>query len=196
MAARKTEELHRDIRRHALALRLMRHQVRTRTISRMTALSRHQLATLRQRWGIDEQLRHRGPAPSSLETFTRSPRALSEGAALALTCLVHDVIPQVTGGDLLDLGERLCEAYEAYRACFPSSRVEFEELLALVAGLADGHSIGLARCTSCNGLLLLDRLGPPGTLCSHCQAIDLGETPSVGSAGPSPKLGSTQAKLL
>lgn len=77
------DEINRDFRRYELAMRLMGHRARTRTISRMTALSRHQLERLRRRWGVDQQLRHRGPAPTSLETFTHSPRARSEGAALA-----------------------------------------------------------------------------------------------------------------
>ncbi len=196
MASKESEEPHRDIRRHSLALRLMRKEVRTRTISRMTSLSRHQLATLRQRWGIDEQLRHRGPAPSTLETFTGTPRALSEGTALALTCLLHDVVPQPGAGvaiavDSLELGERLCEAYEAYRACFPSSRIEFEEMLALITGLADGHVIGLGRCTACGGALLVDRLGPPVSVCSHCETTEAGATPLAAAEARSAGLGST-----
>ena len=54
-----------------LALRLMAHQARTGTISAMTSLSRHQREALRQRWGITEDTRRRGPSPSSLGRFTQ-----------------------------------------------------------------------------------------------------------------------------
>ena len=35
----------------------------------------------------------------------------------------------------LELGERLCDTYETYRACFPPTELEIEELLSFVLGL-------------------------------------------------------------
>jgi hypothetical protein len=201
MPGKGTDEVHRDFRRYELALRLMGHRVRTRTITRMTALSRHQLARLRRRWGVDEQSRHRGPAPTSLETFTHSPRARSEGAALASSYLVYETTSPRAGGTpanglSLEAGERLCEAYEAYRACFPGSGLDFEELLALVAGLTSGHLVGLSRCLTCKGAVLIDRLGPPRSTCSHCQAAEAGYALPVSTEGKSGELDHTQPELF
>lgn len=171
MATESMESTQRDQRRYGLARRLIGHQVRTRTISRMTALSRHQLAALRRRWGVGEESRHRGPPPSSTETFTHSARARTEGALLAVYCRIHGLIPsrEAAGGVLsLEFGERMCQAYEAYRACVPDSTVEFEELLSLVLGLAKGEVIGLSRCSDCQATILIDRLSRRRHKCSSC----------------------------
>lgn len=175
----------RDSRRYQLALRLMTHQARTQTITAMTGLSRHQLATLRQRWRIAEGLRHRGPSPTSLERFTHSLRARSEGATLATFCRIYGALPATafTGSSqrirlTLDFGERLCLAYEAYRACFPKTDLEIEELLCLVQGIAVNHEVRLGRCASCNGTVLIDRLAPHRSACAHCQSAN--HTQSIG----------------
>ena len=186
MAAPSMEGIQRDQRRYELALRLIAHRVRTRTISKMTALSRHQLAALRSRWGVSEGARHRGPPPSSLEKFTHSARARTEGAVLAVYCRIHQVIPRqgaLAAGTALSLefGERLCDAYEAYRACVPDPAVQFEELLSLVFGLAKGDVIALSRCTDCQATVLIDRLGPPRRKCSFCLAQETTEAlPAIG----------------
>jgi hypothetical protein len=119
----------RDSRRYRLALRLMTHQARTRTISAMTSLSRHQQETLRRRWRVAEETRRRGPSPTSLDRFTHSPRARSEGAALVTFCHIYGLLPlgNIAGAPrrkllTLELGERLCDTYEAYRgACHDAS---------------------------------------------------------------------------
>jgi hypothetical protein len=166
----------RDSRRYQLALRLMAHQARTRTISAMTSLSRHQQETLRRRWRITEETRRRGPSPSSLNRFTHSSRARAEGASLAAFCRTYGLlalgrIPGVPRRKLLtlELGERLCDTYETYRACFPRSELEIEELLSFVLAIAENEVIGLVRCTSCNGTVLIDRLAPNRATCAHCQ---------------------------
>lgn len=180
MAIPSMESTQRDQRRYGLARRLIGHEVRTRTISKMTALSRHQLAALRRRWGIGEESRHRGPPPSSTETFTHSARARTEGALLAVYCRIHNLIPsrEAAAGVLsLEFGERLCQAYEAYRACVPDATVEFEELLSLVLGLAKGDVIGLSRCSECQATILIDRLSRRRHKCSSCLEQEFAAAP-------------------
>jgi hypothetical protein len=170
----------REFRRYQLALRLMAHQVRTQTISAMTSLTKDQLATLRRRWRVAEQTRHRGPSPSSLERFTHSPRARSEGAALVAFCRIHGaLLPPIPSGNAtlsfltLEFGERLSLTYEAYRACFPRCELEIEELLCLTIGLAENKVIGLSLCSSCGGTVLIDRLAPHRHSCAHCQRTEV-----------------------
>ena len=204
MAVPVMEGIQRDQRRYELAMRLIAHRVRTRTITKMTALSRHQLAALRQRWGIGEETRHRGPPPSSLETFTHSARARTEGALLATYCRIHNVFPRretLAAALSLEFGERLCEAYEAYRACIPDPAVQFEELLSLVFGLAKGEVIALSRCTDCRATILIDRLGPPRRTCSFCLAQESAEvltSPGVllTAGEPETELETSQVNLL
>jgi hypothetical protein len=165
-----------DSRRYRLAFRLMTHQARTQTISAMTSLSRHQQETLRRRWRITEETRRRGPSPTSLDRFTHSPRARAEGASLAAICRIYGLIPleDIVGAPrrkllTLELGERLCDTYETYRACFSRSELEFEQLLSFVLGVAENEVIGLGRCISCSGTVLIDRLAPLRPTCAHCQ---------------------------
>jgi hypothetical protein len=182
----------RDFRRYQLAQRLMAHQARTRTISTMTNLTRHQLATLRSRWRVTEDMRHRGPSPTSLAVFFRSPRARSEGASLAVLCRILNAVPLKRTVNAaksflsLDLGERLCEAYEAYRMCFPRSDLEFEQVVLLVVGLVAGDAMELGGCGQCGATILIDRLAARRRICSYCQTVEGAvdrESPS-GSAGP------------
>lgn len=178
MDTTQIEPVLRDCRRHELALRLMMHQARTQTITALTSLSRHQLAALRQRCCIPEQMRHRGPSPRSLDRFTHSLRARSEGATIAAFCHAYRILPVRTASRMahrsrltLEFGERLCAAYEAYRACFPQSDITIEEFLSLVLRITEDSEIGLGRCGSCNGTVLIDRLAPRRPTCAQCQRI-------------------------
>jgi hypothetical protein len=189
MERRTQNETHRDFRRYELALRLMAHQARTRTISAMTSLTRHQLATLRRRWRVTEDMRHRGPSPKSLSVFLHSPRARSEGASLAVLCRILKVLPtkglntNARNVFSLESGERLCEVFEAYRTCFPASDLEFEEVLLLAIGLAKGEVIELGNCDSCNATILIDLLGSRRRKCSHCHSADHHAVPVAATGG-------------
>lgn len=176
METQSDEGALRDSRRYRLALRLMTHQARTQTISAMTSLSRHQQETLRWRWRITEETRRRGPSPTSLDRFTHSPRARAEGASLAAFCRIYGLLPlgNIAGVPRrkllsLEFGERLCDTYDTYRACFPRSELEIEQLLSFVLGVAENEVIGLGRCESCSGTVLIDRLAPHRATCTHCQ---------------------------
>lgn len=176
METQASDGARRDSRRYQLALRLMAHQARTGTISAMTSLSRHQQEALRARWGVPEQMRRRGPSPSSLSRFTHSPRARSEGAVVAGFCRTYGLLPLGSAAGVprrklltLELGERLCDTYESYRGCFPWSKFEIEELLSFAIGIAANEAIGLGRCDSCSGTVIIDRLAPHRPACAHCQ---------------------------
>lgn len=182
METQASDGARRDSRRYQLALRLMAHQARTGTISAMTSLSRHQQEALRRRWGITEDTRRRGPSPTALGRFTHSPRARSEGAALAVFCRIYGLLPLGSRTAFsrrkmltLDFGERLCDTYESYRACFPWVKLKIEELLSFAIGILANDVIGLGRCTSCSGTVLIDRLASRRPTCAHCQsAAELG----------------------
>lgn len=162
----------RDCRRHELAQRLITHQARTQTITALTNLSRHQLAQLRHRSCIPDATRHRGPSPSSLARFMHSPRARGEGAALAAFCRAYHVLPAKAlrrSRLTLEFGERLCAAYEAYRACFPQADITIEELLTLVLGISDDREIRLGCCALCGSTVLVDRLARRRPTSTHCE---------------------------
>jgi hypothetical protein len=164
----------RELRRRQLARRLVSHQARTQTIFELTALTRHQLATLRRRWLVMQETRHRGPSPRSFAVFFSSSRARSEAAALATLCRVFGALPSSrranTGKKLssVEIGEQLCEVFELYCACLPRSDFKFEHLLLLSRGLAQGDAIALESCASCQATILIDLLATRRHVCSHC----------------------------
>jgi hypothetical protein len=164
----------RELRRRQLARRLVAHQARTQTICDLTALTRHQLATLRQRWRVAPETRHRGPSPKSFAVFSSSSRVRSEAAALAALCRVLGAALPARKGNArkqvagVEIGERLCEVFEIYSACAPKSDLEFEHVVLLARGLAQGDAIAVGSCTNCQGTILIDLLATRRHVCSHC----------------------------
>src|SRR5262245_18644062 len=74
----------RELRRRQLAQRLTAHHASTGTIFLLTGLSRHQLATMRQRWRITNEMRRRGPRPTSFAVLRSTLRTREEAAVLAV----------------------------------------------------------------------------------------------------------------
>lgn len=175
MDARVTREpVDRDMRRRQLAQRLVVHQARTQTIFLLTGLSRHQLATLRQRWQVTNEMRHRGPPPTSFAVFRSTVRVRADAAALAVFWRALANIGAANGRtygapSTVEFGERLCEVFEAYLACFPKTELDLEHLLLLVRGLEEADAIALSKCGNCEAVILVDLLGMRRRLCSHCQ---------------------------
>lgn len=181
----------RELRRRQLAQRLVVHQARTQTVFLLTGLSRHQLATMRQRCHITQEMRHRGPPPTSYGVFRTTLRMREEAAVLAvLWKLIGDVEMQKSGSRertfSVELGERLCDVIEAYLACVPDGELEFEHLVLLMRGLDDGDAIALSTCEKCTAVVLLDLLGTRRHLCSHCQQLPSACNPPEADSGGGP----------
>jgi hypothetical protein len=162
----------RENRRSEIARRLILHRVRTQIISRLTGLTRNRLTTVRRRLMIGNGSRVRGPTRNPLNVFFGSPRARSEGAALAsLFCRfgtpLHQQSITARGNGSIELAEQLCEVYETYRACCPRTQVQLEELIMFRSLLAKGGAIELRTCGRCKRLILIDRFDGKRA-CSHC----------------------------
>lgn len=166
----------RENRRSELARRLILHGVRTQIITRLTGLTRNRLATVRRRLMVPDKARQRGPPRNSLRVFLCTPRSRAEGAALA-SLLSEFEIPIVQASPApsrvtsLELGERLCETYEAYRACCPETKIQLEELIALSNSLVKGDVVRPAKCRICKCLILIDRFDG-NRKCWHCGPND------------------------
>lgn len=184
MDAHRKEPVDRDLRRRQLAQRLVAHQARTRTIFYLTGLSRHQMATLRRRWCVTEDMRLRGPPPRSFALFWSTLRLRSEASALAVFWRILGNISVGTGESLqkpaaVEVGERICEVFEIYLACFPRSELEIEHLVLIARGLEQGDTIAISGCTHCEAAILVDLLGRRRHLCSRCQRTADADLPGV-----------------
>lgn len=181
------DRIGRDLRRYQLAMRLVAHEARTGTICDWTGLTRERLKTLRREWGIPMETRHRGPSPTSVGVFFRSPRARSEASLLAMLCRMMGAVSSTPMPDAvrllpsLDRGERLCDAFEAFRVCLPESPVEFEQVVLLALALAQGDALELGHCKNCDAIILIDRLAVGRNICSFCH-LSVGQETSLGES--------------
>lgn len=164
----------RELRRRELARRLVAHHARTQTISELTALTHHQQSTLRQRWRVTQETRHRGPSPTSFSVLLSSMRTRSEASALTVLCRLLNAIPpshrksKRKTPSAIEVGERLCDVFEIYSAYLPHSNFEFDHLMLLAQGLARSEVIAIGNCTICRATILIDLLATRPLVCSHC----------------------------
>lgn len=168
----------RDLRRYQLAWRLIRHEVRTRTIERWTGLSMHRIRTLYDAYaaGASESARSplRGKAPYQVSFFWRSAHVRCEAAVLAGFLKTYEVCPSNSTENAhehlagLARGERLLRAYEEFKAYLPSTQITLEHAMLLLTELTRGVEIELAPCSGCHVLILVDRLAIGARRCAYC----------------------------
>jgi hypothetical protein len=174
------DRYHRDRMRLDVALRLIGHEARTRTIRQWTGLSDDRIRKLYRNYTRDvgggRPVRHRGKSPQQPTFFTRSARARQESAVLASLCRLVGALPDAMSGlsdparslPGLSRGELLCQAYEIYRTQFPAPLISFEHAVFLLGALGRGDELALAGCRDCNALLVTDRWSLHAPKCSVC----------------------------
>src|SRR5262245_15699493 len=167
----------RDRLRLDLALRFMRHEARTHTIRKWTGLTDDRIRKLYRSYLIDAPRhvpRHRGKSPQQAAFFTKSPRMQQETAALASLFCLLGVMPTTLIVDAVNplpgvaRGERLCQAFEAYRTVLPTPQITFEHAVLLINTLARGEELRLGGCAECGGLMVVDGCGLRTSRCLHC----------------------------
>ena len=166
----------RDLRRYQLAWRFIQHAARTRTIERWTGLSMYRLRTLYEAYaaGVEPRERLRGVAPHQVSFFWRSAQLRSEGAVLAGFLAAYGVFPEPPEGagpgalESVGRGERLCRAYEEFKACWPEAQSTLEHAILLLTELVRGVEIALSRCLECEVLIVIDRLAIAPPRCAFC----------------------------
>lgn len=170
------ESVDQELRRRQLAQRLVAHQARTLTVFRLTGLSRHQQATMRRRWQVTTEMRRRGPLPKSFAAFLSNQRTRDEAALLALLWRLFASVaatrPSIRPTGRVEVGECLCEVFEAHLACFPTHMLELDHLVLLSRAVDEAAAVALARCASCEAAMLADLLGPRRRRCCRCQRAE------------------------
>jgi hypothetical protein len=160
-----------------LALRFLRHEARTQTIRAWTGLTDDRIRNLYRSYmsqGARFVPRHRGKSPHQVAYFTRSLRIQRETAQLASLLSLLSVIPLRGSVEVANSlpsiarGEKLCYAFEAYKATVPSSQISFEHAVFLAISLARGDQLKLGGCCDCGGMLVADRFPVRAKRCHHC----------------------------
>jgi hypothetical protein len=175
----------RDRIRFDLALRLIQHEARTRTIRQWTGLTDDRIRKLYRNYlsqpGAAGVVRHRGKSPQQVAFFTRNPRMREETAVLASVCYLLGVMPGSRMPDAprslpgVQRGEALCEAFETYQHLVHSPRISFEHAVFLITALARGEELSATLCGECRGLMVVDRFAVPLRRCTACEQPMQGE---------------------
>jgi hypothetical protein len=168
-----------DFRSFHLALRMLKDEARTSTVSAWTGFSLERVRNLAKSHlrthpshGVE---RHRGPSPKQLAPLMVNPLVRSELAALGALCRILGVVPKERVPNArqrlpsIANGERLCTALELFRQVVPGAKLSLEQAVALAIALAEGDRWSLGHCEDCRGVVLLDRLNPRRPICVHCE---------------------------
>ncbi len=165
-----------DRRKYTLALSMIEHGARIRTVTQWTGLSKYRVQTLTQSYESTTRTRRkRGESPSQPAYFSKSITLTRESMALAYIALQMQAIPPGVIPDArtslpgLLRGERLMSAYELYRALLPDGLISLEYAILLITELAERRALALTRCRSCHDVMLADRLGRRQELCPSCR---------------------------
>ena len=75
--------------------------------------------------------------------------------------------------DPVGLGERLCDAFETYRAIHPKPELSFERAWSLYRALVQERELCFAHCDECGGPYVQDRYALDY---AHCPFCDLKHT--------------------
>lgn len=167
--------------RFHLAMRLIGHQARTHVINFCTGFSQDRIRKIYNTYfkhhATEPVRRHRGKSPSSAEFFLRNPWTQAEAtvlthlfAAWGLLRIQPDLATTaVTVGDRLRFGQRLCHAYEEFRAAHPASGISFEHAWSLLGALTERDELVLLDCKRCESLYVQDALALDGRRCPTCR---------------------------
>ncbi len=167
----------RDRLRHDLALRLIQHEARTRTIRRWTGLTDDRIRKLYRSYVVEsgrpDVRRHRGKSPEQSAFFMRNASIRREAAGLAahfcLLGLLRRDGREASGAiDYLRFGEKFCVAYETFLNIYERPEISFEHACHLFRLLEKQNEISLDECAGCGSLLVAMLYAERPRACEFC----------------------------
>lgn len=169
----------REKSRLELALRLIGHEARTGTIRRFTGFSDDRVRKLFDNYFRDaptQVRRRRGKTPTQIFPLIKNAEIRLESTYLvAMMGLCgaweNDLSTRASSGLSLDLGHRLCQAYENYLCLVPDPRLSFESAWSLYLNLVQGKDLGVDQCPGCERWYLFDALALAGRECPMCASV-------------------------
>jgi hypothetical protein len=171
----------RDRLKFDLAMRLIRHEARTRTIRAWTGLSDDRIRKLFRTYvaehGQTALRRHRGKAPRQPAWFLRNAESRRHAASLgALFCslgLVQRAATPPGSTSIADLRwcEDFCRAYEEYAALLGAGRMSFEHACFLRTALERQAELCVEQCQGCGGLVVISPYAVAPTSCEFCARL-------------------------
>ena len=166
-------------RQFELALRMIRHEARTRTIRECTGLSDDRIRKLYSSYFLHRSdiKRRRGKSPRQVQRYVRSPGDQLQATTLvALFCAgfliridednnVHPCWPRPD----VEFGHRLCRAYETYLVLHDDARLNFEWAWNLLHCISYNDELYLAVCGFCETRYVQDSYAIDSRICPTCE---------------------------
>jgi hypothetical protein len=164
-----------------LALRMIGHEARTRTIRECTGLSDDRIRKLYSRYfksaGTNGVLRRRGKSPRQVARFVKNPdNQLQATTLVALYCsglllridATYSVHPCWPRPDV-EYGHRVCRAYETYLMLHDGALLSFEWAWNLLHSISHNDELYLAGCESCQSHYVQDAYALDHKTCPACE---------------------------
>lgn len=164
-----------------LALRMIRHEARTRTIRECTGLSDDRIRKLYSTYfrnsGQANIKRRRGKSPRQVQRYVKNPtNQLQATTLVALFCaglLVRideddKVHPRWPRPDV-EFGHRLCRAYETYLLLHHDAKLNFEWAWNLLYCIGYNDELYLAACAGCDARYVQDAYALDNKTCPTCE---------------------------
>jgi hypothetical protein len=167
-------------RQFELALRMIRHEARTRTIRDCTGLSDDRIRKLYSRYfrdsGETDVRRRRGKSPRQITRFVKNPsHQLQATTLVALYCAglllrveqdnnVHSCWPRPG----VEFGHRVCRAFETYLMVHTEPLFNFEWAWNLLQSICYNDELYLAVCGVCRSRYVQDAYALDLRSCPSC----------------------------
>ena len=164
-----------------LALRMIHHEARTRTIRECTGLSDDRIRKLFGTYFKNAASRHikrrRGKSPRQVGRFVKNPLNQLEATTLiSLYCSglllrmdaerkIHACWPRPD----VDYGHRVCRAFETYLLLHPDAKLSFEWAWNLLQTISHNDELYLAVCDNCNTSYVQDSYALDHRVCPSCE---------------------------
>ena len=168
-------------RQFELALRMIRHEARTRTIKDCTGLSDDRIRKLYSTYfrdsGISGVRRRRGKSPRQITRFVKNPaHQLQATTLVALYCAglllrisqdnsVHSCWPRPD----VEFGHRVCRAFETYLMLHDEPLLNFEWAWNLLQSICYNDELYLAICATCRACYVQDAYAIDSKTCPSCE---------------------------
>lgn len=164
-----------------LALRMIGHEARTRTIRECTGLSDDRIRKLYSTYfrgsGSSDVRRRRGKSPRQVMRFVKNPENQLQATVL-VTLFCSGLLLRVDAKNKVspcwprpdvEFGHRLCRAYETYLLICDTPSLSFEWAWNLLHSIAYNDELFLAACASCSGYYVQDAYALDHKTCPACE---------------------------
>ncbi|MGI9248694.1 MAG: hypothetical protein ACR2QI_06735 [Woeseiaceae bacterium] len=163
-----------------LALRMIRHEARTRTIRECTGLSddriRKLFSTYFRNSGNTAVKRRRGKSPRQVTRYVKNPENQLQATTLVALFCAGLLVRIDRKGQVqacwprpdVEFGHRLCRAYETYLLLHENAKLNFEWAWNLLQCISFNDELYLAHCRHCESRYVQDAYALDHKTCPAC----------------------------